>query len=242
MHWDASGILLSIQPYGETAAIAQFMTEFHGRHAGIIYGASSRKLAPVLQPGNQFKVTWNSKLSENLGWFKVELEYSRSVAAWSDNLTLQGLVSVCSLLEILLPEREPYSKIYRSTVKLFDDMLNKSEWLLGYLLWELQLVTDTGFGLELDRCAVTNSSNDLKYISPRTGRAISTKGAGEWINQLLPLPECFLTGILKDHNDVLDGLVTTGYFLDKGLKSMSSKTHLPAARERFLITLKQMEV
>ncbi len=237
MEWTEPGILLTCKPYGETAAIAHIMARENGRYAGLVYGATSRRIAPILQSGNQFKVKWRAKSEDNLGWFNLELETSRSVAAWTDRLALAGLTSVCALLDLLVPERMAYPELYDATIELLDAIMQDRAWPTRYGLWEKQLVTTIGFGLELDRCAVTGATENLLYISPKTGRAVSPEGAGEWVDRLLPLPPCYRTGQPASADEVLDCLQTSGHFINKALQSVSSRLRQPAARTRLVAML-----
>jgi DNA repair protein RecO (recombination protein O) len=234
MEWRDQGALLSVRRHGESAAIIEVFTSEHGRHAGVVRGGTSRKIAPVLQPGAQLDVTWRARLDEHLGAFAVEPVRSRAAAVMSDRLALAGLNSACSLLAFCLPERESHPVLYRRTVTLLD-MLGQSEaWPLAYLRWELSLLEDMGFGLDLDRCAVTGSTADLIYVSPKTGRAVSAAGAGEWADKLLPLPLSLLGQGPVDLGGIREGLFTTGYFLTKWLAPQLGEKPLPAARQRFI--------
>lgn len=234
MEWRDQGALLSVRRHGESAAIIEVFTSEHGRHAGVVRGGTSRKIAPVLQPGAQLDVTWRARLDEHLGAFAVEPVRSRAAAVMSDRLALAGLNSACSLLAFCLPERESHPVLYHRTVTLLD-MLGQSEaWPLAYLRWELSLLEDMGFGLDLDRCAVTGSTADLVYVSPKTGRAVSAAGAGEWADKLLPLPQSLLGQGPVDLGGIREGLFTTGYFLTKWLAPQLGEKPLPAARQRFI--------
>ena len=248
MQWTESSLLLTSMPHGETSAIAHMMTRENGRYTGIVHGATSRRLAPLLQPGNQFMTTWRAKTADNLGWFRLELEKSRSVAVWADRTALAGLTSVCSLLGMLLPEREPYPELYDVTLDLVDSISTLETgneaidgWLAKYALWEKELIAEIGFGLKLDRCTVTGTRNDLVYISPKSGRAVSEDGAGEWINRLLPLPKCYQSGKLADSKELMECMLVSGHFINKALESVSSRLKPPAARDRFVSILKQRQ-
>lgn len=239
MQWSESGLLLSTRPHGETSAIANIYTRGNGRYSGIVHGATSLRRAAELQPGNQFHTTWRAKIPDNLGWFHLELEKSRSVAIWSDRTALSGMTSVCSLVNLLLPEREAYAVLHDITINLVDSINSGEEWLLDYALWEKRLIADIGFGLELDRCAVTGTTGGLVYVSPRSGRAVSSAGAGDWAERLLPLPQCYLTGRLASNAEILDCLQTSGHFIGRALESVSTKLQPPAARDRFVEILKE---
>ncbi|MCY4260593.1 MAG: DNA repair protein RecO, partial [Rhodobacteraceae bacterium] len=172
MEWTESGVLLTCRPHGETTAIAHILARENGRYAGIVHGATRRHLAPTLQPGNHFKVKWRARTVDNLGWFVLEQEKSRSVAIWNNQLALAGMTAACALLDLLVPERMAYPALYDATIRLLDGMMEGNAWQIRYGLWEKHLIETIGFGLELDRCAVTGSAESLIYVSPRTGRAV----------------------------------------------------------------------
>ena len=144
-------------------------------------------MAPNLQPGTQLAVTWRARLHEHIGVFSIEPIRSRA-AVLEDPLALAGLTSICALLHLSLPERDPHPSLYGRTISLLDDVATGQPWLAPYLRWELALLEEIGFGLDLSSCAVTGSREDLAYVSPRTGRAVSRLGAGDWAPKLLPLP------------------------------------------------------
>lgn len=191
MEWRDEGALLAVRPHGETSAIIEVFTAQHGRHAGVVRGGVSRRIAPVLQPGAQLDLTWRARLDEHIGAFAVEPLRARS-GVLSDRLALAGLNSVCALLHFVLPEREPHPQLYRSSVALLDDLGVTADWVTAYLRWEAFLLEEMGYGLDLSACAVTGSREDLAYVSPRSGRAVARGAAGEWADRLLPLPPCLL--------------------------------------------------
>ena len=234
MEWRDQGALLSVRRHGETSAIIEVFTAEHGRHAGVVRGGASRKTAPILQPGAQLDVTWRARLDEHLGAFKVEPIKSRAAALMSDRLALAGLNAITGLLGFSLPERESHPLLYRRTITLLDLLGNSEAWPLAYLRWELALLDELGFGLDLTKCAVTGALDDLAYVSPRTGRAVSAEAAGEWADRMLPLPESLLGHGTGELGDVAQGLKTTGYFLETRLAAQLGGNQLPQARQRLI--------
>ena len=153
--------------------------------------------------------------------------------------SLAGLSVICSLLRFSLSERDPHPLLYDRTIHLLDMLINNTNWPFFYMKWELALLQDMGFGLDLDRCAVTNQSENLRYISPKSGRAVSKKAAGKWADKLLPLPAC-LTDIDQSSDASLeDGFKVTGYFLKNWLAPLMNDRPLPASRERLLNILRR---
>jgi DNA repair protein RecO (recombination protein O) len=235
MDWRDEGVLLAVRRHGETSSIIEVFTLGHGRHAGIVHGGASRRLAPLLQPGAQLDVTWRARLDEHLGSYAVEPLRSRA-ALMSDRLALAGLNSICALLTFLLPEREAHSALYGATIGLLDRLGAGGGWAVDYLRWELGLLEEMGYGLDLSSCALTGSRDDLAYVSPKSGRAVAREAAGEWVDRLLPLPACLLGQGPAGAGDIADGLRLTGYFLEHRIAPELGSRPLPEARRR-LVTL-----
>jgi DNA repair protein RecO (recombination protein O) len=239
MEWRDEGALLIMRPHGESAAIIEVFTAAHGRHAGVVRGGASRRAAPILQPGAQLDVTWRARLDDHLGTFVVEPLRARA-ALLSDRLALAGLNAVCAMLRMALPEREAHPVLWRATMPLLDAMEAGSDWPPMYLRWEMLLLEELGFGLDLTRCAVTGSRDDLVYVSPRTGRAVSRAGAGDWADRLLPLPSCLMGQGPADRADMVQGLAVTGHFLLRGLDPVLHGKPLPEARGRLIDLLSRL--
>lgn len=236
MEWRDEGLVLSVRRHGETAAILDAFTPAHGRHAGVVPGGTSRKLMPALQPGNQVDLVWRARLGEHLGHFRCELTASRS-ALWADRRALAGLNAVCALLAWALPERDAHPQLYAATQSLFGLMAAAEDWPVDYLAWELLLLEELGYGLDLSACAVTGSPDDLAFVSPRTGRAVSRRGAGDWAGRLLPLPPCLTGTPPADIAEVLAALAVTGHFLEHRLGHDLARPALPPARQLLLSAL-----
>ncbi|MEM9966993.1 MAG: DNA repair protein RecO [Pseudomonadota bacterium] len=236
MEWRDQGILLSSRRHGESAAIIEVFTPQHGRHLGVVRGGASRKIAPTLQPGAQLDLAWRARLETHIGNFTVELIQGRAATAMQSRLSLAGLNSVTGLLSFCLPERQPHADLYLRTHALLDLMDQPTLWPLAYLHWELQLLEDMGYALDLTACAVTGATETLAYVSPKSGRAVSAAGAGDWADRLLPLPDV-LRGIGSGSDaEIAQGFVTTGYFLSMHLARDLGEQPLPEARARFVET------
>lgn len=227
-------MLLSQRRHGESAAIIEVFTEAHGRHAGIVRGGASRKVAPMLQPGAQLDLTWRARLEDHLGTFTVEPVKSRAAQLMGDRATLAGLNALTSLLSFALPEREAHPALYSRTLAVLDMMGEGPFWTLAYLRWEMSLLEDLGFGLDLARCAATGATEGLAYVSPRTGRAVSQAGAGDWAGRLLPLSPALLGKGDGSAAEIAEGLRVTGHFLETRLASALGDRPLPAARSRLV--------
>jgi DNA repair protein RecO (recombination protein O) len=234
MEWRDQGILLSARRHGETSAIIEVFTPSQGRHAGIVRGGTSRKIAPILQPGAQLDVAWRARLEDHIGAFTVEPVRSRAVTAMQDRLSLAGLNTVTALLSFSLPEREPHAPLYHRTQSLLDFLDQGDLWPLAYLQWELSLLEELGYGLDLSACAVTGAQDGLVFVSPKSGRAVTREGAGEWADKMLPLPPVLQGEGDAANDEIAAGLKTTGYFLEHRLARDLGGKPLPEARARFI--------
>ena len=233
MDWREDGLLLAVRRHGESAAIIEVFTEAHGRHAGIVRGGGSRKMAPVMQPGTQVDVTWRARLEEHLGTFSVEPLQSRA-HLMGNRLTLAGLNALTALLTYALPEREPHASLYRATLAVLDMMDDGPYWPLAYLRWELALLEELGFGLDLSACTVSGAREGLVFVSPKSGRAVAKDAAGEWESKLLPLSPALIGQGDGSPEDIRSGLRVTGHFLETWMDPALGNKPLPRARQRLV--------
>lgn len=236
MEWQNKGVVLSVEPHGETSAIISLFTRDYGRHMGLVRGGRSRRLRAVLQTGNSVLATWRARLEDHLGAFTLEPDLFRAAGVIDDALKLNALSSLCALAG-LLPERHPYQPLHDAFLLVLDALDDDDLWPALAVRWEMGLLETLGFGLDLLECAGTGTRDNLIYVSPKSGRAVSAEAGEPYKEKLLALPG-FLShdgarasGV--ERQDVLDGFVLTGYFLDqhvfqpRGLK-------VPQARGRML--------
>ncbi|HEY7747988.1 MAG TPA: DNA repair protein RecO [Aestuariivirgaceae bacterium] len=233
MLWSEEAIVLAVRRHGETSAIVEALTRGRGRSLGLVRGGRSRALRPVLQPGNSVIATWRARLEDHLGLFTVEMTSPRAAQLMDDPFKLAGLTTVTALAQ-LLPEREPHPRIYDATKVLLDRLEDDAIWPALLARWELGLLDELGFGLDLARCAATGSNEALAYVSPKTGRAVGAEAGEPYRDRLLKLPQ-FLSEAkgIPDRSDVVDGLKLTGYFLERhilGPRGLPS----PGARQSVL--------
>ena len=238
MEWRDKGILLATRPFGETSLIIDVFTPDHGKSSGVVRGGQSKKLKPILQIGAQLDLTWKARLEEHLGSFQVELIRSRTANVMNDRLLLAGMLSSTTLINRFFPVGQAYTQFYESSENLFDLLKFPDIWALGYFKWELEFLATLGFGLDLEKCAVTGSTANLKFISPKSGRAVSQAGAGEWSSKLLPFPVA-ARGQENSLEDILDGLKVSQFFLERKVLATFGMEHLPAARFRFISLLEK---
>mgnify|MGYP003606128901 CR=1 FL=1 len=235
MEWRDQGAVISVRPQGETSAIIEVFTAAHGRHVGVVRGGASRKMAAVLQPGSQVDVVWQARLAEQIGSFKVEPVRSRA-GVLDNRLNLAGLNAICAILRAALPDREPHPALYARSIHLLDQ-LQTPGWPPDYLRWELALLEELGFALDLTQCVLTGSREDLAYVSPKTGRAVNRDAAGEWAARLLPLPPVLLGQGPASPVEIAQGLALTGHFLHRALEPTLNGKPMPEARARLLAIL-----
>ena len=234
MEWKETGIVLAVRRHGETSAIAEILTEGRGRCLGLVRGGRSRSMRPVLQPGNVVQATWRARLDEHLGNFSIEPLNAVAGTLLDDPVRLAGLLTLAAHSQ-LLPEREPHARLYAATRVLLDALGDDAFWMPILVRWELGLLDELGFGLDLSRCAATGTHEELIYVSPRTGRAVSAGAGAAYRDKLLPLP-AFLKGsqaVAPGAQDILDGFRLTGFFLMRHVFEPRG-IPMPEARERVI--------
>jgi DNA repair protein RecO (recombination protein O) len=236
MDWSDEGIFLSAKPLGEANAVAELFTSAHGRHLGLVRGGRSRRMRPLLQPGNLLRVTWRARLAEHLGGFNVELMEAHAARVLDDQLALAAIGSMTSLAK-LVPERDPHPALYATTLQTLRGLADMELWLPLLVRWELQLLQELGFGLDLSECAATGADADLAYVSPRSGRALSREAGAPYGGKLLKLPPFLLeSGGRPGMADILAGLALTGHFLARDVLEPNGLA-MPQARARLLALL-----
>ena len=236
MEWQDAAIVLEARPHGETSVVAQLLTQYHGRHAGLVRGGRSRRGRSAIEPGYLVMATWRARLAEHLGTFVVEPERHVAARLLDHPQRLAALASACAVLSAALPERAPYPGVYAATAAMLQALADGADaiWPAVYVKWELGLLSALGYGLEFDRCAATGRRDDLAYVSPRTGRAVSREAGSPYHDRLLSLP-AFLWGDLRaaDSNAVIAGLALAGYFLEHRLFAALNRP-LPPQRARLV--------
>jgi DNA repair protein RecO (recombination protein O) len=229
--WNAPAIVLDVRPYGEGGAIATLLTGEHGRHAGLAKGGTSRAQSALWQAGNLIEARWVARLPEQLGALSGEMVHPAAALAMEDPLALAALRSACAVAEAALPEREAHPRVFHGLVAFIATLARGTALALPDLVrWEADLLADLGYGLDLSSCAVTGSAEDLAFVSPRSGRAVSAGAAGEWRDRLLPLPAFLLGQGPSGPADWAAGLRLTGHFLARDVFGVHNKG-LPAARD-----------
>jgi DNA repair protein RecO (recombination protein O) len=232
MQWDAPAIILDVRPYGEGDAVATVLTEAHGPHRGLVRGGASRTKAGTWQPGNMVQIQWNARLSDQLGSFTGELIHAGAANAMQEALPLAMLTAVCAVAEGAIPEREPCPRIFAGLLRLIP-RLPLGETILPELIgWEMGVLSDLGYGLDLSACALTGRTEGLSYVSPKTGRAVTHEGAGIWASRLLPLPGFLIGSATSDPQAWRDGLRLTGHFL---ARDAFGHQHRPLPQARIML-------
>ena len=230
--WTDQGIIVSVRAHGEHDAVVNLLTEQHGRHAGLVKAGLARSQKNTVMIGNLVQADWRARLPEQLGSFRMELQRTHSASYLDDPVRLAGLGALCALIEFALPEREPQPVLWQSTTALLEIMSLAEDdiWLAYFIRWELGILAQAGFGLALDKCAVSGATDKLAYISPKTGHAVTEAGAGMFKDRLLPLPQ-FLGGTKLLENEYEAGMALSTHFLRRHLFDSVNKD-LPQARLR----------
>ncbi|MEQ8433598.1 MAG: DNA repair protein RecO [Oceanicaulis sp.] len=233
MEWTGSGRIVAVRPHGETSAVVEILTGEHGRHAGLVRGGRSRSLRPVLQPGNRVRAVWRARLEDHLGGFQVEAEDLSAGVLMEDPLALSGLNAACAMASTCLPEREPHPAVAEAFEVLLGALDNRDLWPPLYVSWEAGLLADLGYGLDLRKCAGTGQSDNLVYVSPKSGRAVSGEAGKPYHDKMLALPGFMSGGGAISPGDVSAGLKLTAYFIERRVLWPSDK-RLPDARARMI--------
>lgn len=240
MEWRDEGLIIGTRNHGETSVIVEAMTRAHGRHFGLVRGGRSKRTRPYLQPGTQAELVWRARLDEHLGLFSVEPVKLRSAVLMESAEALHALCLAAALLR-LAAEREPYPELYEAAMQVADS-INELEILPPLIVrFEAQILAQMGFGLDLAQCAATGSTEDLVYVSPKSGRAVSRAAGEPYKSRLLPLPSFLhseLAGRAPPPAEIRDGFELTGFFLERDLFSPRGEP-LPEARAAYLAELEK---
>jgi DNA repair protein RecO (recombination protein O) len=230
MEFEDDAFVLSARPLGETGAIVELVTRLHGKYAAHVAGAASRRMKPFLQAGAHVTVRYRARTADQLGSAALEPAGEGPAALFDDRLALAGLASAAAVAAGALPEREPHPGAFLGLEALIASLEAGDIWPAVYVRFEAGLLADLGFGLDLSRCAVTGSADDLVYVSPRTGRAVSAGAGAAYKDRLLALPRFMLSaqGGLSP-GDIAAGLAITGHFLDRFVFAPLNRP-LPPAR------------
>jgi len=230
LEWQDNGIILSVRGHGETGGIASILTCNYGRMMGYIHGATSTKKRGVLEPGNLVSVHWKAKSHNQLGTFTLELEKSHAAEIMENPIKLTAMQSACALADKTLPEREKHIGVYEGTKALMASF-GTAIWTPTYIYWELSLLREIGFALNLSKCVVTGTTENLIYVSPKSGCAVSGEAGELYKEKLLSLPPFLRSEEGFKESDILDGLKLTGHFLLHRVFSQSN-SNLPEPRLR----------
>ncbi|MCB1541365.1 MAG: DNA repair protein RecO [Rhodoblastus sp.] len=236
MDWSDRGIVIGLRKHGETSVILEVMTEDHGRHLGVVRSGRSRAMQPTLQPGNSVNLVWRARLEEHMGAFNVEADRLRAGRLMTSPMALQGLHWLGALLR-LLPERDPHAGLFAMAEAIadhFDEADLAPELVVRF---ELALLAELGFGLDLATCAATGAREELVYVSPKSGRAVSRSAGAPWADRLLVLPDFLARDAGVPGAPVAElesGLRLTAHFLRRDLFEPRGLTDAMASRESFV--------
>jgi len=248
MDWQDDGIVLSARRHGETSAIVTLLTRERGAHAGLIKGGFSKRTRATIEPGNRVRAAWRARLSEHLGNFQLESTHSTGAALLDSPDRLAGMSAALALSAAALPEREAHPALYEVLGAFLDalehgDIREHAEgWGSLYVKWEVGLLQELGFRLDLDHCAATGTTEDLIWVSPKSARAVSREAGEPYKAHLLALPNFLRQGgaTADTIDEVLQGLKLTGYFLERHIFAPHQK-QMPQARGRLVGRLAKLQ-
>ena len=232
MEWTEEGVVLSARPHGDTSLIVQVLTAGQGRHAGLVRGGQSVKRRGLYEPGNRLLLTWRARIADQLGSLEAEPIEMISARYYDDPDRLSGLAAAASVAERALPEREPHPGAYEGMLALINAM-DADFWPAIYIRWEIGLLAELGFGLDLSCCAATGSNDQLAYVSPKTGRAVSLSAGEPYKDRLLPLPGFLIGTGDATPTEILKGLSLTEFFLNRSVFHVRDE-ETPGARRRMV--------
>jgi DNA repair protein RecO (recombination protein O) len=242
MQWNDTAFVLGTRRHGESALIAELLTRERGRHAGLVRGGQSPRRRALLQPGNEIAATWRGRLAEHLGTLDCELLQAHAARLLDDPDRLMALNAAVALLLVALPEREPHADCHASFAALLQSLGSATDWRRTYVVWECDLLAAVGFGLDLARCAATGTTEDLVYVSPRSGRAVSREAGAPYKDKLLPLPEfLWRPDAPASPADIVAGMNATRHFLLHHLLEPQG-VQLPEARKRLFDRMRRLAV
>ena len=234
MQWTDEGIVLGNKRHGEGNAIAELMTREHGRHLGMVRGGGSSRQRPALQPGNTVRAVWRARLDEHLGNYTIEALRVHPASVFASPKVVYGVTHLAALCR-LLPERDPHPKVHDTLSAVLDGLENETA-AARVVRFELQMLRELGFGLDLAACASTGQATELDYVSPKSGRAVSRLAGEPWRDRLLRLP-AFLSGDeTPTLEEVADGFALTGFFLARYVLGPRGLA-FSEAREGFIATV-----
>lgn len=214
MQWTDDGLVLGARRHGESGAILELMTPDHGRHLGLVHGGRARRLQPILQPGNTVRAVWRARIDDGLGTYSVEPIDLAAARLIGSRLALYGLAHLAGLLR-LLPERDPHPGLHEAAMVVVGHLDDPDVAPALMVRFEVAMLAELGFGLDLSACAATGATDDLAYVSPRTARAVSIAAGEPYRDRLLPLPAFLTVGGTAGPDAVSAGFRLTGHFLDR---------------------------
>jgi DNA repair protein RecO (recombination protein O) len=214
MEWTDDGIVLGTRRHGEANAILEVMTRGHGRHLGLVRGGGGSRLRPVLQPGNTVRVVWRARLDEHLGHYTVEALHLHGASQLAAAHVVYGVMHLAALCR-LLPERDPHPEVHDQLAAILEHLDEPLPAATEMVRFELQMLAELGFGLDLASCAATGAAGDLAYVSPKSGRAVSRSAGAAWQDRLLRLPSFLSDDVAPSLDDIADGFALTGFFLGR---------------------------
>lgn len=212
MEWSGHGLIIGVRRHGETSAIVEAMVVGRGRCLGLVRGGRSSRQTSTLQSGNDVELTWRARLEEHLGNFTVELVHARAANLIADRTRLYASQLLCEHLR-LLPERDPHDRLLQMTLEILDAEVELIDLGMALARFELLLLEELGFGLDIYSCAVSGEVEGLTHVSPKTGRAVTAKAAAPYIDRLLPLPAFLIGAEAASPSNIADAFRLTGHFL-----------------------------
>ena len=236
--WESQAIVLSVKKFSERDLLVNVFARGQGLHGGIVKAGQSKTKASLYQAGNVLTLNWSARLSDQLGNFTGELDEPIFAKLMNDRNKLQALLSLTAILRDSLAERDEHDDLYDELLQFLQHICSSQNWLKDYANFEVQMLRMLGFGLDLSECAVTGMTQNLEYLSPKTGRAVTKQGATGYEHKLFKLPKFLIDGGECSNNEILNSLEITGHFLQQNIFNPQHK-HMPDERTRLIKLITQ---
>ncbi len=234
MQWSDQAIILQVRKFAEHGAVVTLFSRANGLYSGVCKAAQSKAQRGIYQPGNIVQANWKARLEEHIGSLSCELDMPVAALVMQDARALSGLNAVCAMLPLAVHERDAHPQLYDAAVMLLEHLASGQPWLVDYIRFELCLMREAGYGLDLEQCAATGARDSLVYVSPKSGCAVSASAGAPYHERMLPLPAFLLQEQPEvQHSAIADGFKLTSYFLTHWLLAPLGRS-MPDARERVL--------
>ncbi|MCI5049976.1 MAG: DNA repair protein RecO [Rickettsiales bacterium] len=233
MQWNDTALILSISKFSEHDAVVRVLSREHGLYSGIAKRGLGKSKRGIYQPGNLVHAEWKARLEQHMGSFDCELAKPFAALLMKHPHKLAGLNAACSMIPLAMEERDPHAQLYDAFMHVISQMIGGDEWISDYIRFEMTLLREAGYGLDLSRCVATGAQEDLVYVSPKSGCAVSEAAGRPYHERMLKLPRFLREEVKPVEDEIHEAFRLTSHFLSSWLLEPLGK-RMPQARERLL--------